>query len=343
MSDPQAELQAFEAEVRAALTTAADELALERLESQYLGRKGKLRDFTAQIGRVAPDQRGPFGQAINAVKDRLTAVLTERRGALKASAPAEDTAFDLTLPGPARRPGHEHPIYRTLRELKMIFARLGFAVASGPEIETEFNNFEALNVPADHPARDGLDTFYVQGGTDPRLLRSHTSPVQIRTMLARKPPVRIVCPGKVFRPDAVDATHAAVFHQIEGLMVDEKVTFADLKGVLTLFAKAWFGESATTRFGPSYYPFTEPSADMEVSCVFCAQKGCAVCRDSGWIEILGSGMVHPKVFQAVGYDPQRVSGFAFGMGVERLAMLRFGINDIRLFTENHPAFLQQFR
>ncbi|HVR86593.1 MAG TPA: phenylalanine--tRNA ligase subunit alpha, partial [Planctomycetota bacterium] len=246
---------------------------------------------------------------------------------------------DLSLPGRAPELGRRHPIYKTWDEICRVFMKLGFDVVYGPEIETEEHNFEALNIPLDHPARDGFDTFYID---PPYLVRSHTSPVQIRTMKERKPPIRVIAPGKVFRPDKPDAGHSPMFHQIEGLIVGPGITFAHLKGVLDLFAKSMWGGRTNIRFRPSYFPFTEPSAEVDVSCFICGAKGCPVCKGSGWVEILGSGMVHPKVLAGCGIDAERNTGFAFGMGVERITMLKYGVPDIRRFYENHFAFLRQF-
>jgi len=247
--------------------------------------------------------------------------------------------FEDTLPGTPRVLGRRHPIYQTWDEIARIFLKLGFEVEVGPEIDTEENNFTSLNIPLDHPAADAFDTFYIRA---PYLLRSHTSPVQVRAMRKRTPPFRIIAPGKVFRPDDADASHLPSFHQVEGLMVGPDVSFAQLKGVLLLFAREMFGRDSKVRFRPSYFPFTEPSAEVDVSCFLCAAKGCPACKGSGWMEILGSGMVHPKVFEAVGYDPEATTGFAFGMGVERICMLRHGVKDIRWFVENNFRFLKQF-
>jgi phenylalanyl-tRNA synthetase alpha chain len=334
----------LEAEARRAFADAATPDALDKSEREYLGRQGRLRDLFKSVTSLPPDQRGPAGRAVNQLKSALDRAVAERRQALR-SAPAPKpsksrTRFDVTFPGRRPRLGGRHPIYATMEAIVRVFEKLGFETARGPEIETEWNNFEALNIPLEHPAHDQWDTYYI----DPEhLLRSHTSPVQIRTMQRMKPPLRIVAPGRVFRPDTVDASHAQMFHQVEGLMVGDAVSFADLKGVLTIFAREFFGKQTAMRFRPSFFPFTEPSAEVDISCLICAAKGCPACKGQGWMEVLGAGMVHPRVFEAVGYDPEQVSGFAFGMGVERLAMLRHGIRDIRLFTENHARFLEQFR
>ena len=243
------------------------------------------------------------------------------------------------MPGILPEEGHLHPITKTLNEINDIFISLGFKVAEGPEIEKEFYNFEALNIPLEHPSRDAFDTFYIKGDT---LLRSHTSTVQIRIMENRKPPIQAIMPGRVYRPDAVDASHSFMFHQVEGLMVDKDIKFSDLKGILNLFTKRMFGEKTKTRFRPSFFPFTEPSAEVDISCIICRGRGCRVCSHTGWLEILGAGMINPRVFEAVGYQPGKFTGLAFGMGVERIAMLKYGIDDIRLFFENDIRFLKQF-
>ncbi len=278
------------------------------------------------------------GRLANKLKKELEELVRRQREALLRAAEDQAPGLDLTLPGRPYELGRLHPITQVLEEISIIFERLGFAVAKGPEVETDYYNFEALNIPPEHPARDMQDTFYFPEGF---LLRTHTSPIQIRTMLSRKPPLRIIAPGKVYRCDS-DITHTPMFHQIEGLMVDREVSFADLKGILIYFARETFGPETKVRFRPSYFPFTEPSAEMDIQCVICKGEGCRLCGETGWLEILGAGMVHPNVFKAVGYDPEEWQGFAFGLGIERIAMLKFGINDIRLFYENHLRFLEQF-
>lgn len=325
---------------------------IERFRVRYLGRKGLLSELLSRIPSLPNDMRPEIGRLANEIKAELTRKLLEARASLegpkrqviipKTGALAITGGIptvDVSLPG--RRPpiGREHPITQTIQDIKDIFARMGFQVAFGPEVELEYYNFEALNIPPDHPSRDDFDTFYLD---DEVLLRSQTSTVQIRVMQRRKPPIRIIAPGKVFRPDTVDARHSFMFHQIEGLMVDEGVNFAHLKGVLTLFARAYFGPDTRMRFRPSFFPFTEPSAEVEISCTLCKGRGCSVCGSTGWLEILGAGMVHPNVFKAVGYDAEKYTGFAFGMGIERIAMLKYGIDDIRLFFENDIRFLSQF-
>lgn len=339
-------IQILDAEARKAIEGAPSLEALEKAQRAYVGRQGKIRDLFKAVTALPVGDRGPAGKAVNALKSALDVAVDTRREALRSfpSHPAADsrqaTALDLTFPGLPPRVGGRHPVYSTMEAIVQVFDKLGFSVVRGPEIENEFNNFEALNIPLEHPAHDQWDTFYIDRE---RLLRSHTSPVQVRTLQRVKPPVRIVAPGRVFRPDTPDASHAQMFHQVEGLMVGEAVSFADLKGVLTIFARDFFGAETQMRFRPSFFPFTEPSAEVDISCLLCGGKGCSACKGRGWMEILGAGMVHPRVFEAVGYDAERYTGFAFGMGVERIAMLRHGIRDIRLFTENHARFLEQFR
>jgi phenylalanyl-tRNA synthetase alpha chain len=324
-------------EVREKFEKEAGTLPLEQLKNRYVGREGAVRELFALLKTVPPAEKGSAGQKLNALKTELEARVDEL-GRSKAAV-SSTSAIDLTLPGRAPELGRRHPIYKTWDEIARVFSKLGFDVVYGPEIETEENNFEALNIPVDHPARDGFDTFYIEA---PYLVRSHTSPVQIRTMKQRKPPIRVIAPGKVFRPDKPDAGHSPMFHQIEGLIVGPGITFAHLKGVIDLFAKSMWGERTNIRFRPSFFPFTEPSAEVDVSCFICGAKGCPVCKGSGWVEIMGSGMVHPKVLKNCGIDAEANTGFAFGMGVERIAMLKYGIPDIRRFYENHFAFLRQF-
>ena len=324
-------------ELRANFEKEASTLPLEQLKNRYVGREGAVRELFALLKTVPPAEKGAAGQALNALKADLEKRVEELSKSRVREAPKE--AVDLSLPGRAPELGRRHPIYRTWDEIARVFMKLGFDVVTGPEIETEENNFEALNIPLDHPARDGFDTFYIE---PPYLVRSHTSPVQIRTMKERKPPIRVIAPGKVFRPDKPDAGHSPMFHQIEGLIVGPGITFAHLKGVLDLFAKSMWGGKTAIRFRPSFFPFTEPSAEVDVSCFICGARGCPVCKGSGWVEILGSGMVHPKVLSSCGIDAEANTGFAFGMGVERITMLKYGIPDIRRFYENHFAFLRQF-
>ena len=325
----------------AELNKAETEEALLSIKTRYLGRKGLLTGLLRNISQVSPEERPLFGKRSNEIKQILTGAIDEalQRLSLKKREQALLLEkIDVTLPGRAVRPGRLHPIIRVSREICDIFAGLGFSVVEGPEIEFDYYNFEALNIPKDHPARDMQDTFYIEENI---VLRTHTSPVQIRTMEKQKPPVRILSPGRVYRPDS-DISHTPMFHQIEGLLVDKGITFGDLKGVLTFFIGKIFGEDTAIRFRPSFFPFTEPSAEVDIRCVMCRGAGCRVCGQSGWLEILGSGMVDPEVFKNVGYDPEEVSGFAFGLGLERIAMLKYGVSDIRLFFENDWRFLEQF-
>lgn len=339
-----ARIAELEAECLQAVEAAKTAAELDAADQKYLSKKGLLSECLKSLRDVPADQRPAVGSKANEAKSRLESNIQKKRegfesAALNAQLQAE--RIDYSLPSQRRPAGSTHLITKVMGELTRIFQRLGFEVAEGPEVETEFHNFDALNMPDDHPARDMQDTFYVQSkpGT---LLRTHTSPVQIRTMLAKKKaPVRILCPGTVFRSD-YDVTHSPMFHQIEGLYVNKSVSFAELKGCLTYFAREYFGESTKIRMRPSYFPFVEPGAEIDVSCVLCSGKGCRVCKDSGWLEILGGGMVHPEVFKAAGFDPRTVQGFAFGMGIERIAMLKYGVPDLRLLFENDPRFLRQF-
>jgi phenylalanyl-tRNA synthetase alpha chain len=317
--------------------------ALEDFRVKYLGRKGIIAELTGSIPALPKEARGAFGQEVNSLKNRVLALIEEKQRALS-SGPLHAQSgpkTDIFMPGICQDLGRLHPITRTIDEVCGIFTRMGFSVVEGPEIETEFNNFTGLNIPLDHPSRDAFDTFYLKDYSK-LLLRSHTSPVQIRAMKSCKPPLAVVVPGRVYRPDAVDASHSFMFHQIEGFMVDKDIKFSDLKGSLGIFAKAVFGEDIKMRFRPHFFPFTEPSAEVDISCIICKGKGCSVCGRKGWLEVLGSGMIHPNVFRHVGIDPKIYTGFAFGMGVERIAMLKYGINDIRLFAENDLRFLRQF-
>ena len=312
---------------------------LELLRVKYLGRKGDLTAILRSLGKLDPEERRHVGQEANRAKEALEAALDEALNALKAAARlAAAPVVDVTLPGRRLPRGRLHPLNQIMAEVCDIFLHLGFEAVEGPEVELDWYNFEALNLPPDHPARDMQDTFYFN---DKVLLRTHTSPMQIRTMEQRQPPVRIIAPGKVYRRDS-DITHSPMFHQVEGLLVDKGVTFADLKGVLTAFVHQMFGPEVGVRFRPSYFPFTEPSAEVDIECVMCGGHGCRVCQATGWLEVLGSGMVHPAVFEAVGYDPETYTGFAFGLGIERIAMLKYGVDDIRLFFDNDLRFLRQF-
>lgn len=329
-------------EARREILQARDRAALDKVRVRYLGKKGTLTEYLKQLGALPAEMRREMGQAVNQAKASVEQALKVRRGALELTeleTALGDEALDVTLPGRGQRSGGAHPVSRTLRRIEYIFTQLGFETAEGPEVEDEYHNFEALNIPAGHPARDMHDTFYFRKNT---LLRTHTSPVQIRVMQQRPPPLRVIAPGRVYRCDS-DLTHTPMFHQVEGLMVDERVTFADLKGLLADFLQNFFERDLKTRFRPSYFPFTEPSAEVDVSCVMCAGQGCRVCKETGWLEVLGCGMVHPNVFAHVGIDSEHYTGLAFGMGVERLAMLRYGVNDLRLFFENDLRFLRQFQ
>jgi phenylalanyl-tRNA synthetase alpha chain len=312
---------------------------LEFLRIKYLGRKGALTGILRGLAQLDPEVRRRVGQEANRAKEALEEALEQARRALKeAVRRAESLTVDVTLPGRRLPRGRIHPLNRIMAEVCDIFLHLGFEAVTGPEVELDWYNFEALNLPPDHPARDMQDTFYFN---DQVLLRTHTSPMQIRVMEQRRPPVRIIAPGKVYRRDS-DITHSPMFHQVEGLLVDKDVTFADLKGILIAFVHQMFGPELGVRFRPSYFPFTEPSAEVDIACVMCGGHGCRVCQATGWLEVLGAGMVHPAVFEAVGYDPETYTGLAFGLGVERIAMLKYGIDDIRLFFDNDLRFLKQF-
>jgi len=326
----------------AVFSKAADAEALESARVEFLARKGRVRELMNLLAGLPAAERPEAGKLVNDLKDEITALFEARNAAIEAGQKprAAETSFDVTLPGLVPRIGRIHPLSRAMREIVEVFSRMGFTAAYGPEVETVRNNFECLNMPLDHPSRDSFDTFFVKDRSD-IVLRSHTSPVQVRAMLAAKPPLRIVVPGRTYRPDTVDATHSFMFSQVEGLVVDTHVTMADLKYCLDTFAKAYFGREARTRFRPHFFPFTEPSAEMDVSCTFCGGQGCRICK-KGWLEVLGCGMVHPNVFRAVGYDPEKYTGFAFGMGVERFCMLKHDINDMRLLFENDVRFLEQF-
>jgi phenylalanyl-tRNA synthetase alpha chain len=324
-------------EVRAA----PDLRALDEVRVRYLGKAGLFTEQLKALGKLPAEERPAAGQAINQAKQALQAAIEARKGELETAALAARLAserIDVTLPGRDAAKGGLHPVTRTLRRIERLFASAGFQVAEGPEIEDDFHNFEALNIPAHHPARAMHDTFYFD---EHLLLRTHTSPVQIRVMQGSEPPLKVIAPGRVYRCDS-DLTHTPMFHQVEGFMVDENVTFADLKGILASFLSAFFEQELKVRFRPSYFPFTEPSAEADIECVMCGGAGCRVCSHTGWLEVLGCGMIHPEVFRHVGIDSERYTGYAFGMGVERLAMLRYGVNDLRLFFENDLRFLKQF-
>ena len=337
-----AALEAIRAAAHQQLQNAADLKELDDLRVKFLGKKGELTAILKQMGSLSPEERPVIGQLANQIRESLETELTARTQALKAAQmekKLQAEAIDVTMPGKAPAPGHRHPLSLVLDEIKEIFLGMGFDVVEGPEVETDYYNFEALNLPKDHPARDTQDTFYI---TDNILLRTQTSPMQIRTMEQRKPPLRIIAPGRVYRSDAVDATHSPVFHQIEGLVVDKGITMADLKGCLEAIVKRLYGEEAVVRFRPHHFPFTEPSAEVDIQCFSCHGEGCRLCKGEGWIEILGCGMVHAKVLSICGIDPEVYSGFAFGIGLERLVMGRYSIDDLRLFYENDLRFLSQF-
>ena len=336
-------LDDLKAEATAAIESAEDSAALEKLRVEWLGKKGRVTDLLKSLGQLAADERPKVGAEINAVKQLLNEQIGERKETLQQAAIAAQLAaesLDVTLPGRREDLGALHPITRTIDRMAAYFAALGFEVVEGPEIEDDYHNFEALNIPAHHPARAMHDTFYID---DTHVLRTHTSGVQVRTMETREPPLRVICPGRVYRCDS-DLTHSPMFHQVEGLLIDENVSFGQLKGIIQDFLHAFFEQDAlAVRFRPSYFPFTEPSAEVDIQCVKCAGKGCRICSGTGWLEVMGCGMVHPRVLEMSGVDTERFQGFAFGMGVERLAMLRYGIGDLRLNFENDLRFLAQFR
>lgn len=330
-----------EAEALDRIATAQDLAALDQVRVRYLGKSGVLTAELKQLGKLPKDERPRAGQAINRAKAQVREAIEARRESLEQAALAGRLAterIDVTLPGRGQRPGGLHPITRTLRRIERLLANAGFGVTEGPEVEDDYHNFEALNIPAHHPARAMHDTFYFDRHL---LLRTHTSPVQIRVMENQAPPLRVIAPGRVYRCDS-DLTHTPMFHQVEGFLVDERATFADLKGVLYDFLNNFFERDLELRFRPSYFPFTEPSAEVDIQCVMCNGSGCRVCKQTGWLEVLGCGMIHPEVFRQVGIDADRYLGYAFGMGAERLAMLRYGIDDIRLYFENDIRFLSQF-
>ena len=334
-------LEGVKRQAEAELSSVQDEISLQNLKAKFVGRKGVITEILKGMKDIPDSDRPRMGKLINETKTFVEGLIERRLDELREEKKRRslfEEKIDVTLPGRGMPVGARHPITQVMEEVTAIFERMGFEVAEGPEVETDYYNFEALNIPKNHPARDMQDTFYV---SDEIVLRTHTSPVQIRVMEKRKPPVKVIAPGKVYRCDS-DISHTPMFHQIEGLLVDEGVTFGDLKGVLTEFVRLVFGEGVGVRFRPSFFPFTEPSAEVDIACLICGGKGCRVCKNTGWLEILGCGMVDPEVFKSVGYDPDKYSGFAFGMGIERIAMLKFGINDIRLFFENDIRFLKQF-
>jgi len=330
-------------EAKSQLEKATDRAQTEEIRVKLLGKKGELTQILRGMGKLDPEERKTTGQMANKVRSQIEGMLEEKFEAVRAA--AKEAQFkreriDVTEPGRRPKQGVKHPLTITMEEISKVFMNMGFSIVEGPEVETVFNNFDALNASPDHPARDMTDTFYI---TEDVLLRTQTSPVQVRTLLKQKPPIKVISPGRCFRCDTPDATHSPMFHQIEGLVVDEGITMADLKGTLDSFAKQLFGPDTKTKFRPHHFPFTEPSAEVDVSCFKCGGKGCRVCKGSGWIEILGCGMVHPNVLKVGGLDTEKYTGFAFGLGVERVAMLKYGVDDIRLFYENDMRFIEQFK
>ena len=336
------QLEQIKGSALAAIAGAETEQALEEVRVRFLGKKGELTAILRGMGAVAPEDRPKIGAMVNTIRAEIEESLSARFGDLKAQSmerKLREERIDVTMPAPEKKVGKLHPITQTRNRMVEIFTGMGFEIAGGPEVESTYFNFDALNAPADHPSRDDTDTFYFSENV---LLRTQTSPVQIRSMEGKIPPIRMISPGRVYRSDVADATHSPMFHQCEGLVIDKGITMGDLKGTLATFAKAMFGERTRIRFRPHNFPFTEPSAEVDVSCFVCGGKGCRLCKGEGWIEILGAGMVHPNVLRAGGIDPDVYSGFAFGMGIERVAMTMFGINDLRLMCENDARFLEQF-
>ncbi len=340
--DLKKELEKIERKAEEAFTEVDSLERLEELRILFLGKKGKITGVMRQMGKISAEERPVIGKKANQLKGKINGMVESRKTKLEQleqEARLAEERIDVTLPGKRPATGHRHPLTKIIDEIKDKFAGLGFTIAEGPEVESEYNNFEALNIPAHHPARDLQDTLYVD---EKYLLRTHTSPVQIRTMASEKPPIRIIAPGRVYRSDELDASHSPVFHQVEGLVIDKNISFSDLKGTIELFIKSMYGKGRAIRFRPSYFPFTEPSAEVDVSCIVCDGKGCRLCSHTGWLEIMGSGMVHPNVLEMAGLDPYIYSGFAFGMGLDRITMLKYGIDDIRLLFENDKRFLHQF-
>ena len=340
-------IKELEVNALAEIASALDADTLGKTRIKYLGRKGLITELFKSMAEVSAEEKAEMGRLINSLKENVTKALEDKASNFSGSISSKSEKIDITLPGITVQAGTIHPISKTIKDICDIFISLGFKVVEGPEIENEHYNFEALNIPLEHPSRDAFDTFYI---ADKWLLRSHTSPVQARFMEKNKPPFSIVIPGKVYRPDATDASHSFMFHQVEGLVVSDSIKFSDLKGVLTIFAKRMFGDDIKMRFRPSFFPFTEPSAEVDISCILCKSERhrvhgegrCSLCGGKGWLEILGAGMVNPKVFKNVGYNPEKVTGFAFGMGVERITILKYGVPDIRMFFENDVRFLKQF-
>jgi len=336
-------LQKILAEAKAQIQKADSLTQMEEIRVKMLGKKSPLTEILRSMGKLSPEERKELGQDANQVREQIESALERKLTEVKAKAQEEkfrQEKIDVTEPGKAEELGAKHLITITIDEISRIFMSMGFSVSEGPEVDTVFNNFDALNAPKNHPSRDLTDTFYI---TENTLLRTQTSPVQVRTIQSQKPPIKVISPGRCFRCDTPDATHSPMFHQIEGLLVDEGISMTDLKGCLDVMAKQLFGSQTKTKFRPHYFPFTEPSAEMDVSCFKCNGKGCSMCKGTGWIEILGCGMVHPNVLEVGGIDTERYTGFAFGMGVERIAILRYGVDDIQLFYENDLRFINQFK
>ena len=334
-------LNALAQEAKDAIAAAGDNATLEQLRVDFLGKKGQITALLKGLGKLSAEERPKAGAQINVIKQELQGLIGERKAVLESVAVEAQIAaetIDVSLPGRGQSTGGIHPVTRTIERIEDFFSAIGFDIVEGPEIEDDYHNFEALNIPAHHPARAMHDTFYINENT---VLRTHTSPVQVRVMETQQPPLRVICPGRVYRCDS-DLTHTPMFHQVEGLLIDEKSSFADLKGLVEDFLKAFFERELKVRFRPSYFPFTEPSAEVDIQCVNCGGEGCRVCSHTGWLEIMGCGMVHPRVFEYSNIDTEKYSGFAFGMGVERLAMLRYGVNDLRLYFDNDLRFLEQF-
>ena len=340
--DLKEQLKNIEDEAKKLFEEVEDLDSLEDLRVDFLGKKGRITGVLRKMAKIPAEEKPVIGQLANQLKGKLSELINGKKNTLETISKKKklkEETIDVTLPGDKVEFGHKHPLSQITEQVKDIFIGLGFTIAEGPEIENEYNNFEALNLPKYHPARDLQDTFYID---EDYLLRTHTSPVQIRTMAKEKPPIRVIAPGRVYRSDEIDASHSPVFHQLEGLVVDHDISFADLKGTIEILVKAIYGDNTKTRFRPSYFPFTEPSAEVDISCVICEGKGCKLCSNTGWLEVMGSGMVHPNVLEMAGIDSKEYTGFAFGMGLDRITMLKYGINDIRLLYENDKGFLQQF-
>lgn len=331
-------ITSIEAQISSSLAAISSAEDVEKFRIEFLSRKGKIAALYDDLKSVPVDQKPIFGQKINQLKKKAEDIFESLQAKIK-SASTKQEFIDLTLPGRMLPKGTRHPITQTIEEMKSIFVSMGFGIVYGPEIEDDYHNFEALNFAPNHPARDMQDTFFI---TDDIVLRTHTTPVQIRVMKTQKPPIRVIMPGRVYRNEAISARSNYFFHQVDGLYVNEKVTFAELKGTLITFAKCFYGSNIQYRFRPSYFPFTEPSLEMDITCFLCSGKGCRICKQTGWLEVLGAGMVHPNVFRNCGYDPEVISGFAFGMGVDRISLLRYGVDDIRTFFQNDIRFLNQF-